>query len=642
MVLKTYDQNVWSQVQQKYRTKYNALVDRYGPFVPRSEKQEEPISTPSEPNGRQKLVSESALLDPLSDSWYGAEQDMSDEQLLEIITKDVERTFPDIDYFQDEKVRISLTNILFIYAKLNPDVGYKQGMHELAAPMLWVLAQDSVLEDDYQVFSHKDVEPDAFELFSTIMRSAKPWYMADSQSQPPIVAKSAHIQEDLLKIADLELYNTLKSNSIEPQIWGIRWIRLLFGREFTFEQMLALWDSLFAYKVDSTLDGDKEDPLELVDYICLVMLLRVRSRLIGAEHTDILTTLLNYPLDELASGTMYSFATNASYLFRNLSPIGAKYVYDQYSHLSPAAYSSSMAEDPVPRRPTPTRARLDDLMNNAVDKAKIYSKTVIDQTQKWDMDKIVRQKFLDVRERARQGLDQALNSKLLLADGSRNEALAAMLDVALSALDDLKLDDAALPALENIRHVQNCLRDHTLPVLSEPPTPQPASASSSSPSVTQADHKAKALGSPVSVAPVYNRRKVRTTIALSPSPPPNLPRSSLSTASRRSTLQSTPSKSSDKANGAGATAALESDGTNDSSTDSPTTKPIFKSPARASLVQSEFAWMISDVTPPPHNKTGFKPRGTSSSSSLSGKQAMEGGGLESGGVSSKNDLFELS
>jgi TBC1 domain family protein 5 len=40
----------------------------------------------------------------------------------------------------------------------------------------------------------------------------------------------------------------------------------LFGREFDFDQLLALWDVLFAY-----------DPtLELIDLICVAMLLRIR------------------------------------------------------------------------------------------------------------------------------------------------------------------------------------------------------------------------------------------------------------------------------------------------------------------------------------------------------------------------------
>lgn len=45
-----------------------------------------------------------------------------------------------------------------------------------------------------------------------------------------------------------------------------RWIRLLFGREFPFDQLLILWDTIFAY-----------DPtLELIDLVCVAMLIRMR------------------------------------------------------------------------------------------------------------------------------------------------------------------------------------------------------------------------------------------------------------------------------------------------------------------------------------------------------------------------------
>ena len=44
-----------------------------------------------------------------------------------------------------------------------------------------------------------------------------------------------------------------------------RWIRLLFGREFGFDEVLSMWDAIFA-----------DDPsLEIVDLICLNMLLRL-------------------------------------------------------------------------------------------------------------------------------------------------------------------------------------------------------------------------------------------------------------------------------------------------------------------------------------------------------------------------------
>lgn len=43
-------------------------------------------------------------------------------------------------------------------------------------------------------------------------------------------------------------------------------MRLLFSREFPFEQFLALWDTIFA--VDPSLD--------LIDLICVAMLIRIR------------------------------------------------------------------------------------------------------------------------------------------------------------------------------------------------------------------------------------------------------------------------------------------------------------------------------------------------------------------------------
>jgi len=47
-----------------------------------------------------------------------------------------------------------------------------------------------------------------------------------------------------------------------------RWIRLLFGREFHLEDVLVIWDALFAY-------GKR---LALVDYVSLAMLTYIRSQ----------------------------------------------------------------------------------------------------------------------------------------------------------------------------------------------------------------------------------------------------------------------------------------------------------------------------------------------------------------------------
>jgi len=45
-----------------------------------------------------------------------------------------------------------------------------------------------------------------------------------------------------------------------------RWMRLLFGREFPFDDVLEMWDLLFAHGLRSG----------LVDFTCIAMLLRIR------------------------------------------------------------------------------------------------------------------------------------------------------------------------------------------------------------------------------------------------------------------------------------------------------------------------------------------------------------------------------
>lgn len=196
---------------------------------------------------------------------------------------------PDNSYFREPSTQAILVNILFIFCKLNRDVGYRQGMHEVLALIVWVVSRDSIdpttlgdLENHMELgdliplcFDAAYVEHDAFTLFCILMQTVKSFYEVGSSdpmtssttsSSSPIVERSKRIHEQLLRQADLELAEHLSAIEVLPQIFLIRWIRLLFGREFAFDDVLSLWDVLFA-----------EDPtLDLVDLICVSMLLRIR------------------------------------------------------------------------------------------------------------------------------------------------------------------------------------------------------------------------------------------------------------------------------------------------------------------------------------------------------------------------------
>ncbi|KAK2466961.1 hypothetical protein APHAL10511_001219 [Amanita phalloides] len=238
-------------------------------------------------------------------------------ELRKIISQDVERTFPEIPYFREAFVQAQLTNILFLYSVITPTIGYRQGMHELLAPLYYAVQRDAVPcnEDEgeltslQQICSPRWIAADAWALFTTVMKGVSRWYewhetpdkplyftshihldLASGQTQlkpyvAPIVQTCNDIQATLLKAVDPPLCNHMQKLGIEPQIYGIRWLRLLFTREFSMLNAMKLWDGLFA-----------SDPtFELVPWICVSMLIRIRSQLLAADYSGQLTLLLHYP-----------------------------------------------------------------------------------------------------------------------------------------------------------------------------------------------------------------------------------------------------------------------------------------------------------------------------------------------------------
>ncbi len=62
----------------------------------------------------------------------------TDSFLNEEIRKDVGRTYQELPFFQNTAVLRLLTEVLFVWCKINPEISYKQGMNELLASIVWV------------------------------------------------------------------------------------------------------------------------------------------------------------------------------------------------------------------------------------------------------------------------------------------------------------------------------------------------------------------------------------------------------------------------------------------------------------------------------------------------------------------------
>ena len=243
-------------------------------------------------------------------------QYFKDNELKQVIWQDVVRTFPEIEFFQTKLVqkimqvrRITkfvffssklkhryysyvyfstsfFKDILFVYAREHASIEYRQGMHELLAPLIFVIHCDQQtcahaceLEDQVPplvttLLEEKSLEPDAYDMFCRMMDIMEPLYqygelvsVGKDSSGPTSMTGSTELQqqqrsmptepfqnkdqsdtklnctsaintklryifENILVKHDHELYTHLERLDIAPQIYGLRWVRLLFGREF--------------------------------------------------------------------------------------------------------------------------------------------------------------------------------------------------------------------------------------------------------------------------------------------------------------------------------------------------------------------------------------------------------------------------
>ena len=155
---------------------------------------------------------------------------------------------PENTYFRQPETQKMLLDILFVWCKLNPDIGYRQGMHEVLAPIVWVVERDSIdptaadfkkteLNDDhgelYSLLDGQYIEHDAFTLFGLVMQTAKSFYEPASQelhsakdarkpsaqTESPMIKRSRFIFQDLLPKVDPELSAHLEKIDIMPQIF---------------------------------------------------------------------------------------------------------------------------------------------------------------------------------------------------------------------------------------------------------------------------------------------------------------------------------------------------------------------------------------------------------------------------------------
>jgi hypothetical protein len=72
--------------------------------------------------------------------WNNESDEIGDQ-----IRKDLVRLFPNGcgEFFENSQIRVTMLHILYIWAQMNVSIGYRQGMHEVLAIVIFLLEGDS-------------------------------------------------------------------------------------------------------------------------------------------------------------------------------------------------------------------------------------------------------------------------------------------------------------------------------------------------------------------------------------------------------------------------------------------------------------------------------------------------------------------
>lgn len=160
---------------------------------------------------------------------------------LHQIGLDVVRTDRTLVFYEKQENLSKLWDILAVYAWIDKDVGYCQGMSDLCSPMI------ILLED----------EADAFWSFERLMRRLRGNFRC-TESSVGVEAQLSNLAA-ITQVIDPKLHQHLETLGGGDYLFAFRMLMVLFRREFSFGDSLYLWEMMWALEYDPDLVHMYED-----------------------------------------------------------------------------------------------------------------------------------------------------------------------------------------------------------------------------------------------------------------------------------------------------------------------------------------------------------------------------------------------
>ncbi|KAH1218559.1 TBC1 domain family member 15 [Glycine max] len=162
---------------------------------------------------------------------------------LHQIGLDVVRTDRTLVFYEKQENLSKLWDILAVYAWIDKDVGYGQGMCDICSPMI-------ILLDD---------EADAFWCFERLMRRLRGNFRC-TESSVGVAAQLSNLAS-VTQVIDPKLHKHLEHLGGGDYLFAFRMLMVLFRREFSFCDSLYLWEMMWALEYDPELFLMYEMPL---------------------------------------------------------------------------------------------------------------------------------------------------------------------------------------------------------------------------------------------------------------------------------------------------------------------------------------------------------------------------------------------
>ncbi|AIN97180.1 hypothetical protein LPMP_171420 [Leishmania panamensis] len=268
-------------------------------------------------------------LAPTSESSYALQYQA--DMVRQAVERDMSRLCWNVPPFHDQESKEVVADILLKYS-LMENRDYMQGLHEIVAFLYYACHRDKAVGErfgrehpalrsaaffDLFELVYADLPAAVYVLFRRIMSDedggiflAKWYYLRDQRSQSGVLLACERVQQDLLTRVDPGLQHLLDAvYGIQSVVYLVRWLRLLFLREFPLEQSLRVWTAVFCERY--VIVEEQKAPFVLDNSIALYfaaqMLRHVRDELV-IDAGGALQVLMKYPPTDHVDDMLYAAA----------------------------------------------------------------------------------------------------------------------------------------------------------------------------------------------------------------------------------------------------------------------------------------------------------------------------------------------